>query len=101
MNAQPQLRSPGHAELERFAHSSGRAPGPAASRDTDQIAAWADQARPQMPGRQDAIANPKKIKAARGFLTGQVMKLSGGKADPKIVGELIEEEAGRKTGGNH
>ena len=30
------------------------------------------------------------MKAARGFLTGQVMKLSGGKADPTLVGELIE-----------
>ena len=41
---------------------------------------------------QDALSNPKKQKRARGFLTGQVMQLSGGKADPKIVGELIEKK---------
>ena len=40
---------------------------------------------------QDAIANPKKLKAARGFLSGQVMKLSGGRADPRLAGELIEQ----------
>lgn len=47
---------------------------------------------------RDAIANPKKAKAAAGFLRGQVMKLSGGQADPKLVGEIIEkrlEEAAR------
>jgi len=72
------------------------------SRDTDQIAAWVDQAlAANAQAVQDAIANPKKIKAARGFLTGQVMKLSGGKADPKIVGELIEKKLAEKTGGNH
>ena len=62
------------------------------SRDEDQIAQWVDQA---LAGNEqavrDALANPKKRKAARGFLTGQVMKLSGGKADPKIVGGLIEK----------
>ncbi len=41
---------------------------------------------------KDAIANPKKAKAATGFLRGQVMKISGGKADPKLVGELIEKK---------
>ncbi len=40
---------------------------------------------------RDAVANPKKMKAAAGFLRGQVMKLSGGKADPAQVGELIEK----------
>jgi len=29
-------------------------------------------------------------KAAAGFLVGQVMKRSRGKADPKLVGKLIE-----------
>ncbi|HPC23275.1 MAG TPA: Asp-tRNA(Asn)/Glu-tRNA(Gln) amidotransferase GatCAB subunit B, partial [Phycisphaerae bacterium] len=63
---------------------------------------WVDQAlAANAQAVQDAIANPKKIKAARGFLTGQVMKLSGGKADPKIVGELIEKKLAEKTGGNH
>jgi len=39
----------------------------------------------------DALENPKKMQAAVGFLRGQVMKVSGGKADPKLVGPLIEE----------
>jgi aspartyl-tRNA(Asn)/glutamyl-tRNA(Gln) amidotransferase subunit B len=46
---------------------------------------------------QQAIAsNPKSVedykagkKAAAGYFVGQVMKLSKGKADPKVVGELV------------
>jgi aspartyl-tRNA(Asn)/glutamyl-tRNA(Gln) amidotransferase subunit B len=69
------------------------------SRDADQIGAWVDQAlAANEQAVKDAIANPKKIKAARGFLTGQVMKLSGGKADPKIVGELIEHKLAQMSG---
>ncbi len=60
------------------------------SRDEDQIARWVDEALAKNEKAvQDAVANPKKMQASRGFLVGQVMKLSGGKADPKIVGELI------------
>ncbi len=40
---------------------------------------------------QDAMTNPKKAKAAVGFLRGKVMKISGGQADPKLVGQLIEQ----------
>jgi len=40
---------------------------------------------------RDVLGNPKKMQAAVGFLRGQVMKVSGGKADPKLVGQLIEE----------
>ena len=29
-----------------------------------------------------------------GFLRGAVMKLSAGKADPKLVGELLEKKLG-------
>ena len=46
--------------------------------------------------RQAIEANPKSVadfkagkKAAAGFFVGQVMKLSKGKADPKIVGGLV------------
>ena len=61
--------------------------------DEDQIARWVDEAiTANQKAVRDAIANPKKIKAARGFLSGQVMKLSGGKADPRIVGQLIEKK---------
>jgi aspartyl-tRNA(Asn)/glutamyl-tRNA(Gln) amidotransferase subunit B len=47
---------------------------------------------------QDAIGNPKKSKAATGFLRGQVMKISAGKADPKLVGELIERRLTELSG---
>jgi aspartyl-tRNA(Asn)/glutamyl-tRNA(Gln) amidotransferase subunit B len=61
------------------------------SRDVSQIEAWVGEV---LAANQKAVADargkPKKVQAARGFLVGQVMKLSGGKADPKIVGELIE-----------
>ena len=68
------------------------------SRDEDQIAAWVDQAlADNQKAVRDAVANPKKVKAARGFLTGQVMKLSGGQADPKIVGTLIEQRLGQNA----
>ncbi len=40
---------------------------------------------------RDALANPKKMQAAAGFLRGRVMKLSSGQADPILVGKLIEE----------
>jgi aspartyl-tRNA(Asn)/glutamyl-tRNA(Gln) amidotransferase subunit B len=61
------------------------------SHDAGEIAGWVDRALAENEKAvHDARVNPKKIIAARGFLTGQVMKISGGKADPKIVGELIE-----------
>ncbi|MBL8878988.1 MAG: Asp-tRNA(Asn)/Glu-tRNA(Gln) amidotransferase subunit GatB [Phycisphaerales bacterium] len=63
------------------------------TRDSDQIAGWVDAAfAANAKAVQDALANPKKLIAARGFLAGQVMKASGGKADPKIAGELIEQK---------
>ena len=47
---------------------------------------------------QAIAANPKSVadfksgkKAAAGFIVGQVMKLSKGKADPKIAGRLVAE----------
>jgi len=61
-------------------------------RDTASTQAWVDQAFAENEQAvKDAIAHPRKAKAAAGFLRGQVMKLSGGKADPKLVGELIEK----------
>jgi aspartyl-tRNA(Asn)/glutamyl-tRNA(Gln) amidotransferase subunit B len=54
--------------------------------------AWIDAAfNDNAAALQDAITNPKKAKAAAGFLRGQVMKVSGGQADPKLVGQLIEQ----------
>jgi aspartyl-tRNA(Asn)/glutamyl-tRNA(Gln) amidotransferase subunit B len=65
------------------------------SSDEDELAAWVDQVlAANRQAVRDALAKPKKMKAARSFLAGQVMKLSGGKADPSIVGELIERKLG-------
>jgi len=65
-------------------------------RDEGRMQAWVDQAfAANVKAVQDALSNPKKQKQARGFLTGQVMRISGGQADPKIVGELI----GKKLAG--
>ena len=62
--------------------------------DTGAIEALADQA---------IAANPKSVAdykagnaAAINFLKGQVMKLSKGKANPQLVGEILE----RKLRGN-
>jgi len=66
------------------------------TRDTDATAAWVEQAFAENEkALNDALGNPKKAQAAAGFLRGQVMKLSGGKADPRLVGRLIEERLSR------
>ena len=70
------------------------------SHDENQIATWVAEALSKNEAAvRDAVANPKKIKAARGFLTGQVMKISGGKADPKIVGQLLDQRLKEIAGG--
>lgn len=62
------------------------------SSDASQIGAWVDAAfAANGQAVRDARENPKKMQAARGFLLGQVMKLSGGKADPKTAGELVTQ----------
>lgn len=61
--------------------------------DTGETEAWVDQALAANPQAvQDALANPKKTQAAIGFLRGQVMRIAAGKADPKLVGELLERK---------
>ncbi len=61
--------------------------------DADAAAGWVEQAlAANEQAVKDAVANPKKAKAAAGFLRGQVMRISGGKADPKLIGKLIEEQ---------
>lgn len=63
--------------------------------DTGQMEAWVKQAleaNPKAVG--DAKENAKKRQAALGFLRGQVMKLSAGKADPKLIGTLLEKMLG-------
>ena len=71
------------------------------SRDMQQVAAWVDEVLRQPENQKavvDATSNPKKLKASRGFLTGQVMRVSRGKADPRVVGEVIEKKLSEITG---
>ena len=57
--------------------------------DADALDAWICEVFAENPG---TIADWKAGKrAAAGFLVGQVMKRSRGKADPKRVGRLIDE----------
>ena len=60
-------------------------------RDQNQTEAWVMQA---LAANRQAISdyqnNPKKKQASLGFLRGAVMKASQGKADPKLVGEILE-----------
>jgi len=62
-------------------------------RDTDATQAWVDEAfRVHAQAVADALSNPKKSTQAAGFIRGQVMKLSAGRADPTLAGELIERK---------
>ena len=62
-------------------------------RDAGQTEAWVKQALEQNPQAvNDYKNNPKKKQASLGFLRGAVMKASGGKADPKMVGQILEEK---------
>jgi aspartyl-tRNA(Asn)/glutamyl-tRNA(Gln) amidotransferase subunit B len=67
-------------------------------RDTGATQAWVDAA---IAGNPQAVSdyknNPKKKQASLGFLRGAVMKLSQGKADPKMVGELLENTLGKDS----
>jgi aspartyl-tRNA(Asn)/glutamyl-tRNA(Gln) amidotransferase subunit B len=59
--------------------------------DMDSTGRWVEEAfTANEKAVRDALRNPKKMQAAVGFLRGQVMKVSGGKADPKLVGKMIE-----------
>ncbi|MDA8377266.1 MAG: Asp-tRNA(Asn)/Glu-tRNA(Gln) amidotransferase subunit GatB [Planctomycetia bacterium] len=60
-------------------------------RDQNQTEAWVMQALAANPQAiSDYKNNPKKKQASLGFLRGAVMKASQGKADPKLVGEILE-----------
>ena len=58
--------------------------------DTAALEAFVDQAIAANPGPVADFKAGKK--AAAGFFVGQVMKLSKGKADPKIVGPLVAKK---------
>jgi aspartyl-tRNA(Asn)/glutamyl-tRNA(Gln) amidotransferase subunit B len=62
-------------------------------RDAGATEKWVDEAMAAHPKAvDDARNNPKKKQASMGFLRGAVMKASAGKADPKMVGELLEKK---------
>jgi len=69
-------------------------------RDVAATQAWVDQAlADNQQAITEALSDSKKAKAAAGFLRGQVMKLSGGKADPALVGEVLERKLSELRGG--
>jgi aspartyl-tRNA(Asn)/glutamyl-tRNA(Gln) amidotransferase subunit B len=47
---------------------------------------------------EDLKGGKKKPDAVKGFLRGQVMKQTGGKADPALVGELLEAKLNELLG---
>ena len=62
-------------------------------RDEGRMLAWVEQAFAENDQAvQDALGNPKKGNVAAGFLTGQVMRISGGQADPRVVARLIRRK---------
>lgn len=62
-------------------------------RDEGQLEKWIDEVfAANAQAIKDALANPKKAKAAAGYLRGQLMKISQGKADPRLAGEMIEKK---------
>ena len=62
-------------------------------RDVGATEKWVDEALAANPKAVDDYKkNPKKKQASLGFLRGAVMKASQGKADPKMVGELLEKK---------
>ncbi len=80
--------------------TTGEAPGKVVEKkglaqvsDTSAIEAFADQAIAANPG---PVADFKAGKAAAlNFLKGQVMKLSKGKANPALAGEILQRKLGR------
>ena len=60
----------------------------AAGRAGDGIVITGIDANPQ--ALEDLKKGKKKPEAVKGFLRGQVMKQTGGKANPALVGELLE-----------
>jgi aspartyl-tRNA(Asn)/glutamyl-tRNA(Gln) amidotransferase subunit B len=84
--------------FEALASSPGSDPAQVAKdkgliqvRDAGQTESWVKQAIEQNPQAvSDYKNNPKKKQASLGFLRGAVMKASAGKADPKMVGQILE-----------
>lgn len=57
--------------------------------NTDELQAWVDAALAKFPEKVEEYKGGKKGLA--GLFMGEVMKLSGGKADPKLANKLVRE----------
>ena len=67
--------------------------------DRDAIAAAVESALAANPKAVDDLkGGKKKPEAVKGFLRGQVMKQTGGKADPAVVGELLDARLAELAG---
>jgi aspartyl-tRNA(Asn)/glutamyl-tRNA(Gln) amidotransferase subunit B len=67
--------------------------------DKDAIAAAIEAALAANPkALEDLKGGKKKPEAVKGFLRGQVMKQTGGKADPAVVGELLDAKLAEVVG---
>ena len=67
--------------------------------DRDTIAQAVDAALAANPKAVDDLkGGKKKPEAVKGFLRGQVMKLTGGKADPALVGLALDEKLAELAG---
>ena len=80
-----------------------RSSPPAATRwspTRDAIDAWPiDAALAANPKAVEDLKNgKKKPDAVKGFLRGQVMKQTGGKADPALVGERLDAKLAEMAG---
>ena len=65
-------------------------------RDRKVTDAWVEQVFSENPKAvSDALSGRKKACGALGFLRGQVIRVSGGQADPALVDRLIEERLSR------
>ena len=62
--------------------------------DSDAIGEFVDQAMAENPKSVEDYRNGKT--AAAKFLTGQVMRLSRGKANPQLVGQMIADRLGTR-----
>lgn len=58
----------------------------------NELEAWVNEALQAMPDKVDEYKKGKK--GLIGLFVGQVKKLSGGKADPKMVTELLQQKLG-------
>ena len=82
-----------HAQTKIDPKSIAETKGLIQVRDTATTEKWVDEALAANPLAVDTYKNnPKKKQASLGFLRGAVMKASAGKADPKLVGELLEKK---------